>query len=244
MNIPAAVSDGPHLQFVAIVANELRRPLEPIREAASLLRHASVDAATIARAAQIIEHQVSGMNRLIADLIDVARMRADALELQRVRAPLSGLMGLVVESAAPVASERGHGLSVSVSPEPIYLTIDLVRVAQALHNIIGNASKFAGRHEPIHVHAGREGAQAVIVVSNLRSGAEAAEIDMIFDLEPGLGLGLYLATYLVEAHAGTIAAVVAGPDHGSEFTVRLPCEMARPQPVESAEIEPGDRIPA
>jgi len=241
----AAVSDGTDLQFVAVVANELRHPLVPIRNAAALLRQASVDAATIARAAEIIEQQVNGMNRLIADLIDVARMRTNALELQLARAPLSGLMERVRESGALVASERGHGLSVGVSPEPVYLNIDVVRIAQALHNIIGNASKFSGKHEHIRVHAQREGAQAVIVVSNLKLGVTAAEIDMIFDLEPGLGLGLYLARYLVEAHGGTIAAAVAGPDHGSEFTVRLPCEAPMPQLSESADAEPaGDLIPA
>ena len=241
----AVVPDGTHLQFVAIVANELRHPLVPIRNAAALLREESLDAATIARAAQIIEDQVSGMNRLIADLIDFARMRTDAVELQLARALLSELLERVLASGALVASERGHGLSVSVSPDPVYLNVDVVRIAQALHNIIGNASKFAGTHDPIHIHARREGGQAVIVVSNLKLGVAAAEIDMIFDLEPGLGLGLYLARYLVEAHAGTLSAVVAGADQGSEFTVRLPCEAPMPQPNDSADAAPaGDPIPA
>jgi signal transduction histidine kinase len=243
MKTADAVSDGAHQQFVAIVANELRHPLVPMRDAAALLRQESVDAATISRAADTIEQQVRGMNRLIADLVDVSRMQTDALEMQLARAALSELIECAVESAAPVASERGHGLSVSVSPEPVYLNIDVVRIAQALHNIIGNASKFA-RHEPIHIRAQREGAQAVIVVSNLKPGVAAAEIDMIFDLEPGLGLGLYLARYLVEAHAGTISAAVAGPDHGSEFTVRLPCEVPMPQPADSANVAPVDLIPA
>ena len=245
MKTAAAVPNGAHQQFVAIVVNELRHPLVPIRQAATLLRQESVDAATIRRAAEIIEHQVSGMNRLIADLIDVSRMQMGALELRLVRAPLSGLMKLVTETAAPLASERGHGLSVNVSPEPVYLNIDVVRIAQALHNIIGNASKLTDRHQHIHVHAKREGAQAVIVVSNLKPGVAAAEIDMIFDLEPGLGLGLYLARYLIEAHAGTLSAVVAGAGHGSEFTVRLPCELPMPQPDEPADAEPAvDLIPA
>jgi signal transduction histidine kinase len=245
MKSAAAVSDGAHQQFVAIVAHELRHPLVPIQNAAALLRRDSVDAATISLAAEIIEHQVSGMNRLIADLVDISRMQMGELELRLVRTPLSELMELLAETATPLANERGHGVSISVSPDPVYLNIDVVRIAQALHNIIGNASKLTDGLQHLHVHAKHEGAQAVIVVSNLRPGVATAEIDMIFDLEPGLGLGLYLARYLIEAHTGTISAVIAGPGHGSEFTVRMPCEATMPSSGERAGAEPaGDPSPA
>jgi two-component system CheB/CheR fusion protein len=136
MKSAAAVSDGAHQQFVAIVAHELRHPLVPIQNAAALLRRDSVDAATISLAAEIIEHQVSGMNRLIADLVDISRMQMGELELRLVRTPLSELMELLAETATPLANERGHGVTISVSPEPVYLNIDAVRIAQALHNII------------------------------------------------------------------------------------------------------------
>jgi len=207
------VSAGVHHQLVALVATELRHPLVPIRNAAALLRHESLDAATIRRAAEIIERQVSGMNRLIGDLLEVSRLQMGSLELRPVRTSLSDLMRRVVESAGPVASERGQELLVTLSPEPVYLNMDLTRVAQALHNIIGNTSK----HGHIRVRAHREDMQAVFVVSYQGLGNG--------EPEPGVGLGLYLARYLLEAHSGTVTVESSAAGLISIITVRLPCEL-------------------
>ena len=237
MKTAAAVSNGAHHQLVALVAHELRHPLVPIQHAAALLKQESLDAATIRRAAEIIERQVIGMNRLIGDLLEVSRMQVAGLELRLVRAPLSELMERVVESAAPVASERGQELLVSTPPEAVYLNMDVLRVAQALHNIIGNASK----HGHIHVRVQRDGAQAVFEVSY--KGFASGES------EPDVGLGLHLARYLVEEHNGTLTIGSSGPGLGSVITVRLPCELAiappTERPVERPGAEPGgDRFPA
>ena len=170
----------------------------PIRNAATLLRQESVDAATIKRAAEIIEHQVSGMNRLIGDLIDVARMQMGGLELRLARAPLSGLMKLVTRNrGTDLASEaRTRVVGQRVAESRVYLNMDVAAhgAGAAQHHRQCRASS---RTSIIYVHAKREGAQAVIVVSNREAlelrGILSRRIDMIFDLEPGLGLGLYLA---------------------------------------------------
>lgn len=255
MKTVADAPEGAQEQLVAIVAHELRYPLFPIRDAAALLRQESPDAATVRRAAEIIERQAAAMNRLIGDLVDVSKMQLGAIQMRPARALLSGLMEHAVESATPLVTDRGHALTVSVTPEAIYLNMDVLRLGQALHNIIANASKFTDKHGHIHVRAQREAAEVVIVVSDNGIGIPPAELEAIFELfgrsqhepriEPGLGLGLYLARYLIDAHGGTVSAASAGPGQGSVFTVRLPCEA----PVEAA-IEPGevatagDRFPA
>jgi signal transduction histidine kinase len=235
-------------QLIAIVAHELRYPLVPIRNAAALLQKDLVDSATIKRAAGIIERQVTGMNRLIGDLVDVSRMQRGTMEIRRVSALLSTLLEWSIESAQPLANERGHTLSVSVSREPVYLDMDLLRMSQALLNIIANAIKYTEGHGSIVVRAHREGTQAIIIVSDNGIGIAEAEQEAIFGLfaksaqgmrvEQGLGIGLYLARHFIEAHGGTVTAASAGIGRGSDFTICLPCEApATPRPANGG-VEP------
>ena len=255
MTDDAAASDGVHEQLVAIFANELRHPLAPIRDAAARIKLAAVDADTLRHAAEIIERQASDMHRLIGDLLDVSRMQVGALDLRVKPALLTQLVEHAVESAAPLARERGHTLHVSVTPDPVYLNIDVLRLSQALHNIIVNASKFTQREGHIYVHTRREHEDVVIEVRDTGMGIPASEIETIFDLfwrcerqesgEPGLGLGLYLSRFLIEAHGGTVSAASEGAGRGSVFTVRLPRELTmRPQASSLAKEPGGDPFPA
>lgn len=242
-------------QLTVLVAHELRYPLVPIRNAAALLRDAPNDPATVRRAAEIIEREASNMNRLIGDLADVSRMQLGTLELRRKRAPLSEVMDRAVESAASYVKDHGHRLSVSVSPEPVYLQADVLRLCQALHNVIANACKYTDRHGHIHIRAQRMGANVSIVVSDTGIGIDTTALEAIFGLfakagkgeriQSGLGLGLYLARYFVEAHGGTLKAASAGANRGSEFTIALPCEISTAVVPEAVDEEPAvDRFPA
>lgn len=232
MTYDAGASDGVHEQLVAIFANELRHPLAPIRDAAAQIRRQAVDADTLRHAAEIIERQASDMHRLIGDLLDVSRMQVGALDLRVKPALLAELVEHAVESAAPLARERGHTLHVIVPPDPVYLNIDVLRLGQALHNIIVNAGKFTEREGHIHVLGRLEDEGVVIEVRDTGMGIPAGEIEAIFDLfwrcdrqqscEPGLGLGLYLSRFLIEAHGGTVSAASERDGRGSVFTIRLP----------------------
>jgi signal transduction histidine kinase len=236
------------IQLIAIVAHELRYPLVPIRNAAALLQHEIVDATTIRHAAEIIERQVTGMNRLIGDLVDVSRMQRGKLEIRPARDSLSALLQCALESAQPFVNARGHTLSTSISREPVHLNMDLLRLSQALVNIIANATKYTDKRGEIEVRAGREGLAAVIVVSDTGIGLAESELETIFGLfaksaqgmrvEEGLGTGLYLARYFIEMHGGTVAAASRGIGKGSTFTVRLPCE-----PPAAPEVTGGGEVP-
>ena len=175
MTRPAVQVSGVYnADLIAMVAHELRQPLLPIRHAAALLGNAVSDPATMRRAAEIIEREADNMNRLIGDLVDVSRMQSGALELRCKRAPLSELMERAIESAGLLASDHGHRLSVSVSPEPIYLQMDVLRLCEALHNLIANACQYANKHGHIHIRAQRTGARVFIVVSSTGNGMPEA----------------------------------------------------------------------
>ena len=255
MGTAEAEADRAHCQLIAIVAHELRYPLVPIRNAAALLQLDVVDTATIRRSAGIIERQVRNMHRLIGDLVDVSRMQRGALEIRRARAPSATLVECAIESAQPFANERGHTLTVSVSKEPVYLHMDLLRLSQAVVNIIANATKYTDGHGNIHVRAHRAGTQAIIMVSDKGIGIAVSELDAIFGLftksdqgmrvQQGLGIGLYLARHFIEAHGGAVTAASAGPGRGSDFTIQLPCEAPPAGRVASGGEEPrGDLIRA
>lgn len=235
--------DDSHAQLIAVVAHELRYPLMPIRNAAALLKRPEADAATVRRAAAIIERQASDMNRLISDLVDVSRTQRGVLEIRRARVSLADLLECTAESAGPLTSERGHTLTVSGPTEPVHLMMDVLRLCQALLNIIANAIKYTDRHGQIDVHAHRDESQAVIIVSDTGCGIPPQDLETIFGLfakssqgariAQGLGIGLYLARYFIEAHGGTVTAASAGAGRGSDFTVRLPCESAAVRPSAS-----------
>lgn len=234
-------------QFIVRVAHQLSGPLVPIRNAAALLRRDSVDATTVRQAAELIERQASGMNRLIGDLLDVSHAELGGMELRRTRASLAELMERALESTGPEASARGHVLSVSVPPQPIYLSVDVARMAKALSNVIDNAVRYTLSDGYIRVRAERNEAQVVISVSDTGMGIPAEELESIFGLfahvgaaaraEAGLGLGLYLARHLIEAHGGNITAASKGPRQGSEFTIRLPCETSTALIAEPSDAE-------
>jgi signal transduction histidine kinase len=252
----AAATHAPNEHLIAIVAHELRYPLVPIRNAAALLKQDALDAATIRRAAEIIERQANGMHRLIADLVEVTRMQLGPIELRTARATLDTVLERAIESVAPIAREHGQTLSINRSPEPIYLEVDVLRLASALHNIIGNAFKYTEPHGFIHIRTKRHGCEALIIVSDTGAGIPAADLERIFGLfvqsgpreriEAGLGIGLYLARHLIEAHHGTVTAASDGRERGSVFTVRLPCEppTLRSNAQQSDAAQAGDRSPA
>jgi len=244
MSMPAVQISGVHnAQLIALVAHELRHPLLPIRHAAELLRDAVSDAGTVRRAVEIIDREAENMNRLIGDLVDVSRMQSGALELLCKRAPLFELMERAIESVGLFAREHGHPLSVSVSPEPIYLKVDVLRLCQALHNIIANVCQYTDKHGDIHVRAQRHGERVSIVVGNAAN--VFAQAGQGGRTQAGLGLGVYLARCIVDAHGGTMTAASAGANRGSEFTIELPCELSTAMIPEPAGGEPAvDRSPA
>ena len=247
----AAASEEAQAQLVAILANELCQPLAPIRDAAAMLRQDTIDERTLRHASEVIERRAGDMHRLIGDLLDISRMQAGTMEIRVEPTLLTDLVERAVESARLLVRERRRSLHVSICTDPVYLCIDVLRLSQALHNIIANASKFTDRDGQIHVSARCDESTVVIEVRDTGIGIPAQELETIFDLfwrceqrerlEPGLGLGLYLARYLVEAHGGTITAASEGCGCGSLFTLRLPCGCSTPIP--EGPLDPGSAAP-
>jgi signal transduction histidine kinase len=221
-------------RFLAIVAHELRSPLMPILNGASVLKTAPGNAELVTRTAQIIERQGRLLSSLIEDLLDVSRTQRGQLQMRRRRIRMEDVIDLSLETVAPFVIEKGQRLDISISPESMELHGDLNRLSQALQNLISNAVKFGDRGGMIRIRAERDDGDAVVTIVDQGSGIDAANLESIFTLyrqtggeataaKSGLGIGLYLARYVAEAHGGTVTAASEGLGFGSSFSLRIPC---------------------
>ncbi len=226
-------SDHRKNEFLAMLAHELRNPLAPIRYALQIMQLAKGDTSAVVSAAAMMERQISQMVRLVDDLLDVSRISRGRIELRRGRVELASAVHHALEAARPLAEDMHHELTVTVTPQPVWLHADPTRLAQIIGNLIINASKYTNEGGRISVTVNQEDEHAVIRVKDTGIGLAPDHLLRIFDMfvqvdtslersVGGLGIGLTLVKILVELHGGTIEARSAGIGHGSEFVVRLP----------------------
>jgi PAS domain S-box-containing protein len=227
-------------EFLATLAHELRNPLAPIRNAVQVLHLKGGLIPELQWALGVIDRQVQQMARLIEDLLDVARISGDKLELRRERVELAEVIEEAVETSRPVIDACGHEFIVTASSRPIFLDGDLTRLAQVISNLLGNAAKYTERGGRIWLTADREGNDAVVKVRDNGIGIPPEMMPHIFEMftqvdrslnrsRGGLGIGLTLVRRLVDMHGGTIDVHSDGEGKGSEFVIRLPVAT---QPVE------------
>ncbi|HVT29301.1 MAG TPA: ATP-binding protein, partial [Lacipirellulaceae bacterium] len=188
--------------FVATVAHELRNPISAIYYANSLNRMSPVEQSS--GQADVIERQVSHLNLLIDDLLDVSRVARGKIRMNRRHVDAAAIVhGAVEQSRALIACHK-HSLKLDVSPKPMPLYADPARIEQALANILTNAAKYTPDGGQISVRAEPVRGSAVLSVRDNGIGIDPDMLPRIFDLfvqgerasdrdEGGLGIGLALA---------------------------------------------------
>ena len=220
-------------EFLAILAHELRNPLAPISNAVQVLRQAGHDAKAVDSATGMLERQVGQLSRLVDDLLDVSRITRGRIELRKERTDLSQVVSRAVDAASSLIQCKEHQLALTLPPQPIYVDVDPIRLAQVVGNLINNACKFmdprgriaiSGRtrrsRQPSSACATR--ASASPPISSTRIFEMFIQIDTSLErTTSGLGIGLTLVKKLVELHGGTVEVRSDGPGHGSEFVIRL-----------------------
>jgi PAS domain S-box-containing protein len=223
-------------EFLATLAHELRNPLAPIRAAVKILQIKSPTPESQA-ALDVIERQTRQMTRLIDDLLDIARITSNKLELRREQIELREVLKAAVETSRPLIEQRGHKLTVRSPSAPIHIDGDPLRLAQVVSNLLNNAAKYTERGGRIWLTATRKGNDAVIKVRDTGIGIPAEVMPQIFQMftqadraingsAGGLGIGLTLVKRLIEMHGGTITAQSEGRGKGSEFIMRVPTTSA------------------
>ena len=220
-------------EFIATLSHELRNPLAPLRSALEVMRLARNRPDVVEKARQTMERQLMQLVRLTDDLLDVARITQNKVEMRFERADLRAVLQSVAEAARPAIEAQAHTLRLDLPDRPLHVRADATRLAQVFTNLLNNAAKYTARGGRIGIAARPSGTRALVTVEDTGVGIPQEMLPHIFDMftqfpghrdrsHGGLGIGLTLARRLVELHGGTIEAASPGPGLGSVFTVSLP----------------------
>ncbi len=245
-------------EFLAMLAHELRNPLAPISNAVHIMKLSNLDESRLAWCRDVIGRQVEHMVRLVDDLLDVSRINRGKIELKKEAIEVSAIVQRAVETSQPLIEARQHNFSVHLPLEPLYVEGDLVRLSQALSNLLNNASKYSDEGGCISLTVESADKAIFIRVSDNGRGIDSSALSGVFQLfyqvdrnldraEGGLGIGLALVKSLVTMHGGVVWAQSEGRGKGSEFVIRLPYlpsspAVPLPHPTESEPDEAALRI--
>jgi signal transduction histidine kinase len=235
-------------EFLALLAHELRNPLNPVRNVIEVLRM-DTSPPQVEWGRDLIDKQVRHLTRLIDDLLDINRISMNRLVLVRQALDLREVLTAALD--ASLDGRTVHPVTTSFPETAVELHGDPVRLTQVFTNLLNNALKFTPAGKGVHVSVTRTDEDDPPVVEvRVRDegvGIPADKLGRLFELfyqvdssltrsHGGLGIGLALVRRLVELHGGGVAAYSAGPGLGSEFVVRLPVNApaaAEPAPVTS-----------
>ena len=224
-------------QFLAIVSHDLKNSIVAISIVGSLMRSElskdTVDAVSLLENLGRIEQAATGMNRIISDLLDVEGMAHGKLQLKPEKVDLRALLQECVDLFAPLVSSKSFSMTIHTSHEPIFAELDHDRILQVLSNLIANSLKFTPNGGTIELSARKQETHVEISVTDNGPGIPEQAHVQIFERfsqlkmndRRGLGLGLFIAKWIVEAHKGRIW-VTSGPGKGSTFSFTLPLTVS------------------
>ena len=220
-------------EFLAMLGHELRNPLAPIGIALEIMREAPPQSSHVTWAREAIQRQLAQLTRLVDDLLDISRVTLGKIRLRIDTLDLATVVTNAVETTRPLIDSFRHELSVSLPDAPVRLRGDSVRLAQVVGNLLNNAAKYTEPGGRIELSVRREHDVVELSVRDNGVGIAPESLGEIFELfrqapatrersPGGLGVGLTLVKRLVELHGGSVEALSAGPQRGSEIVVRLP----------------------
>lgn len=218
-------------EFLAIAAHEIRTPLTSIHLAVQGLHGRELSSEASRKLLATIEREDRRLAQLVADLLDVGRIRSGRLQLELGRVDLVQVVRDVADRLTPERRQYGSALSIEADAQVVG-TWDRSRLEQVVANLLSNALKF-GRGRPVRVEVHARDARAVLTVVDQGVGIPLRDQARIF--QPferavrersygGLGLGLYIVRTIVTALGGTVS-VESAPGAGAAFTVELPREV-------------------
>ncbi|MBD2259430.1 response regulator [Pseudanabaena sp. FACHB-2040] len=225
-------------EFLAIVSHELRTPLNSILGWSHLLLNRKLDEASTVKGLKTIWRNGNLQNKLIDDILDVARIVQGKLQLELQPVGLVTLIDAAIEEIRPTAEAKDLYIESFLDPSVGQVLGDITRLQQIVWNLLSNAVKFTPNGGHVSVYLRQIEAQAQITVTDTGQGISADLLPYIFErfrqgdssrtrAQTGLGLGLAIVKSLVEMHQGEVQVMSAGEGKGATFTVLLPTQQAR-----------------
>ncbi|WP_437335688.1 GAF domain-containing sensor histidine kinase [Sorangium sp. So ce394] len=223
-------------ELVAVVSHDLKSPLATIVMNTSLLRRklpSSDEAAELRRPVERIQKSADRMNRLIRDLLDLARLEGGHISVQPVPHDVAVLLGDALELLREEAAEKSLRLELGVELGVERALCDRERILQVIANLVGNAIKFTPAGGEVAIRAEPWGREVRVSVRDTGPGIPEDQRARIFErywqaketAHKGTGLGLSIAKALVEVHGGRIW-VESKVGEGSTFFFTLPAAEA------------------
>jgi PAS domain S-box-containing protein len=220
--------------FLANMSHELRTPLNAIIGFSEVLQDETFGTLNARQQRYVGNVLESGRHllALINDVLDLSKVEAGRVELQREPLPLDELLTSVRDTLAPIAAKAGVTLRVEQSTRAPVVHVDRGRFVQILYNLLSNAIKFTPEGGTVTIRWTEDAGTVAVAVEDSGIGIAPKDQQRIFGefeqvdsamsrRQQGTGLGLALTKRLVELHGGTIA-VQSALGRGSTFTVTLP----------------------
>jgi signal transduction histidine kinase/CheY-like chemotaxis protein len=254
--LQAATRDAKHAselkdQFLATVSHELRSPLNAVLGWAEMLRIGMLDDAERQRAVQAVYVNAKQQTQLLDDLLDISSMVSGRVRVTRSVVDLRAVVRAALDAVKLAADAKQVTTTADIDDAIDSVVGDAGRLQQILFNLLMNAVKFSADGAAVHLSVRRVAQVVEIVVTDTGEGIPAEFLPRLFEpfsqadssttrTHGGLGVGLAIVKYLVEAHGGTVGAESAGEAQGSRFTVRLPIAAAFGEDASTASL-PADR---
>lgn len=221
-------------EFLSIASHELKTPLTTVLlQLQNTLRRiltqslADFSGVDLVKSLKIAEQQSQRLSILIKDLLNVSLVSTGKLQLEKEEADLSKLVRSLVQRFEAEIKLSGSEIKLNAK-NPLIISLDTVRIEQAISNILVNALKY-GKRKPVEITVEKDKIWATVSIKDHGPGIHKKYQDVIF--EPfervngnqvkGLGVGLFIAKQIARAHKGNIA-ISSTPGHGAEFLLKLP----------------------
>jgi signal transduction histidine kinase len=221
-------------ELLSTIAHEMRTPLTAVRTSIGLLLDPAVqpDAEQHRSLLESIDRNATRMQRVVGDILDLARFRAGRVQLQLQRFDAAKVARTAVHSVAPLADVRAQRISIDAPSEPVWVYGDYRRLEQALVNLLANAEKYSGEGTPIVVTVTSGRGEVRWVVQDAGHGIDPVDRARLFErffvagrdrseATAGIGLGLPISLLIAQAHDGRIE-VESAPGQGSTFAIVVP----------------------
>jgi len=217
--------------FVANVSHELRTPLTAIRGYVEALLDERSDTSETKRFLEIIARQSVRMERLVSDLLRLARLDARQEPLDLASCDVQQLFTTVMGDVAQTVESKRQRVTMDVQPDASRVSVDPSKMHDVLRNLVENAVNYSPEEATITLTANRRDGAISLAVSDSGPGIPPEDLSRVFERfyrvdksrsrPGGTGLGLAIVKHLVELHGGR-ATAENRPEGGARFVVTLP----------------------
>lgn len=223
--------------LINAISHDLRTPLSAIIGSASALQvgGTQMDARAQTDLIATIREEADHLNAVIADVLDLSRIRAGAIRPRQETVELADVLAAALRQTQQVLA--GHNVVIDMPADLPMVAVDLSLMRRALVNLLENAAKYSTAGADIRIAAAEADGEIRLDVSDAGVGIDPAELTRIFDQfyrgvqptkdVPGSGLGLAICRAFVEANGGRVEAMSQGRGLGATFRVTLPTAVER-----------------